>query len=269
MFTFDDNATYMMPAHFGGHVPSPEDAGDAKYHDVISVAVGYVTDQALLEQYVPDSFEVLEPVLSVSATTNRQCDWLAGRSYNIVGVSVPFVRFKGKEDEVEGSYCLVLWEDLTHPILTGREQTGVPKIYAEIEDTRLHMDRWHSCASTFGTTFVNISLENVKEASDEEVATINADKPVGNMMAWRYIPNVGRPGAALSHATLFPQQPGDTLKAWHGEPNVTWNPVTWEQSPTQFSIINALAGLPILEYRWGMAQRGPHTLKAGIARELH
>lgn len=268
MFTFDDNATYMMPAHFGGHVPAPEATGDTMYHDVTNVAVGYVTDQKMLEQYVPDSFEILQPVLSVAASTNRGCDWLAGRSYNIISVSLPFVKFKGNE-EVEGSYCLVLWEDLTHPILTGREQTGVPKIYADIEDTRLFLKRWASSASTFGTTFMNISLDNVREASDEEVAAMNAQKTIGNMMAWRYIPNIGRPGAALSHATLFPQQPGDTVKAWYGEPQVTWNAVTFEQSPTQHHIINALAELPILEYRFGIAINGPHTLKSGIARELH
>jgi hypothetical protein len=36
------------------------------------------------------------------------------------------------------------------------------------------------------------------------------------LVGWRYIPNIGRPGAALSHATLFPQDLV-TGAAWLGE----------------------------------------------------
>jgi acetoacetate decarboxylase len=56
---------------------------------------------------------------------------MAGSGYNVIEVSAP-VRFHGQRDRVDGQFALVVWENKTEPILGGREQTGIPKIYADI-----------------------------------------------------------------------------------------------------------------------------------------
>ena len=56
----------------------------------------------------------------------KEIEWLAGRGYNTLGVSFPAV-FEGEVDRATGSLLTVLWENLTDPILTGREELGFSK----------------------------------------------------------------------------------------------------------------------------------------------
>ena len=61
--------------------------------------------------------------MTVAATYMKEIAWLAGRGYNTLGVSFP-ATFTGEEDEVTGNFLTVLWENLTDPIITGREELG-------------------------------------------------------------------------------------------------------------------------------------------------
>jgi hypothetical protein len=45
-----------------------------------------------------------------------------------------------------------------------------------------------------------------------------------------------------------------------GEGAIEWHELTWEQNPTQFHIVNALAALPILEYRPALITQGSTNL---------
>jgi len=75
----------------------------------------------------PPPFEVgQEPLITVYYGMNRQIEWLAGGSYNILGVDAS-VFFKGKVDQLAGNYCLVLWENLTDPILPRPGDAGDPQ----------------------------------------------------------------------------------------------------------------------------------------------
>ena len=83
---------------------------------------------------MPEHFEVgAEPVVSVSASYMTEIEWLAGRGYNVLGVSFPAI-FNGERDRAEGGLLTVLWENLCDPILTGREQLGFSKIYCELPE---------------------------------------------------------------------------------------------------------------------------------------
>jgi hypothetical protein len=83
-------------------------------------------------------------------------------------------------------------------------------------------------------------------------------------MGWRYIPAVGGFGAALSEPTIFPSENVIT-EAYVGTGAIRWNHLTWEQNPTQFHIVNALADLaladlPVLEYRPAFITKGSTNL---------
>ncbi|MBI4767673.1 MAG: acetoacetate decarboxylase family protein [Deltaproteobacteria bacterium] len=112
MFKFNPESFYMMPFGFGPRAGK----GSALYGDVTTIAVSYLTDRQRLSEYLPEPFEVgVEPLVSVSYAMNREVAWLAGGCYNLIGVNVSAV-FKGQEDHLSGSYCLVMWENLTDPI---------------------------------------------------------------------------------------------------------------------------------------------------------
>ena len=258
-----------MPVNFGEDDLLGSMGKDAHvvHEDITSIFLSYTTDRKQLQQHLPQGFEVTEPLVQIFAAKNNGCSWLAGRSYNAIGVTVPVI-FKGKIDRVEGSYVLVLWEDVCEAIIGGREQTGIPKVYADIEEVRLHQTKWHASASSYGNKFIEITLDNAEEVPSGEGNELQKNQRIYNMMAWRYIPNIGRPGAALSHATLYPQEIGPITKIWQGEPEAQWKNLNWDQSPTQFKISSALRRLPILEYRSGIALSSSAKLLIGLAREL-
>ena len=263
MFKFSETCTYAMPAHFGGY----EGATPATtYHDVTSFMVNYETDPSGLARYIPEGFELTQPRVSIQYMMCRAVEWLAGGAYNLITVGAP-VAYVADRERTEGLYVLVIWENRTTPILSGREQSGMPKIFADIEDHHQLGDRVFTNASFEGTTFLRLDFQKARQIGPDELAAVDQQTSKVNAFGWRYIPNIGRPGAALSHATLFPQELVST-EAWQGEGQVRWQAPTPEQHPTQFHIIQALSDLPIKAYRDCLMTHGSVVLRNDIARAL-
>lgn len=268
MFRFSETAMYQMPAHFGGLELGSRDAAlpVATYHDVTGIQIAYETDIDTLVQYVPEGFEITQPVISICYQMCRQVDWMMGGSYNLINVSVPVV-YPGDEGRLEGAYVLVLWENNATPIISGREQSGMPKIFADIEDHHELEGQVFTTASYQGNGFLQINFRKTRLITADELAARNMNESRVNSFGWRYIPNVGKPGAALSHPTLFPFDL--THKAgWFGEGQVIWDQVTRELHPTQMHIINALARLPIKSYVTAEMEHMIVVLRNDMSRPL-
>ena len=262
MFKFQENYNYFMPAHFGGYEGHPK---PCVYDDVTSIVISYETDPAMLAKYIPEGFELTYPVVAIAYVMNRGVDWMAGGNYNLICVQSPVVYSHGKE-RLEGLYVLAVWENKTEPILPGRETTGIPKIFAEIEDHRQLGDRFFTNASYEGSAFLKMDFKKTREMTPEELATRNQQNKL-NWFGWRYIPNIGRPGAALSHATLYPLESVFSA-GWVGVGTVKWEATTWEQHPMQAHIINALGQLPIKSYVACEMTLKKQILRNDIARQL-
>lgn len=258
MFELDPHSSYMMPAHFGSRPLSPKASG--WYRDVTSMTVAFLTDRERLAAYLPEPWEVAEDaVVTVTYACNRDVDWLAGHGYNLVAVSAAAV-FKGERETLVGSYCLVMWENLTDPILTGRELQGIPKIYADIQDHSVIAGAWHTNASHFGHKILDMNINNLREPTAEETALAEkASAGRDNPMAWRYFPATGGFGQGLSAPTTFPSE-NVISQAWVGDGRVDWQQLTWEQNPTQFHIVNALAEFPVLAWLPALVAKGSTNL---------
>jgi len=252
MFEFDPNAWYMMPAHFGPRTGK----GGGMYWNSSGITVTYLTDRATLARYFPQPVEVgEEPLVTVRCLQSNEIDWLAGGAYNLIDVQASAV-FHGEVDHVVGGYSLVLWENLTDPILTGRELQGLPKIYADIPDLTIFEGEWSNCASYRGHKIVDVSVRDLEPVHQDEIDGLS---PTIMWIGWRYVPNVGGTGAAISHATLYPPHRFLPKEMWRGKGKVEWHHLTWEQNPTQYHIVNALAELPILEYRSAYVYRNAYS----------
>jgi acetoacetate decarboxylase len=260
MFRFEDDKTYRIPAHFGGTVFDPE--AKAYYHDVMTLGYTYTTDGDRLADYVPEGFELIRSELNVQFQQCRRVEWMAGSYYNLVQVGVP-VRFKGEVDRLEGSFALVVWENKTTPILTGREM-GVPKIYADIEDLHIIGDTYRTRASYEGSTFLEMEMVGSQPVDERQAKSLGGDV---NAFGWRYVPKVGAPGAELSQPILFPMR-FETESAWTGSGTLRWTAPTWEQNPTQWQIIKALAELPMLGMSPVMLLKGRAILMEARGRVL-
>jgi 3-hydroxybutyryl-CoA dehydrogenase len=258
MFNTDPRRAYMMPAHFGPLHLGGKATG--WYRDVTTMVISYVTEREVLQDLLPEPFTVGdEALITVFYARNRDVDWLAGHGYNMISVAANVV-FDGVDGPLAGTYSLVIWENLTDPILTGRELQGIPKIYADIPDHSVDDGVWRCSASHFGNRIVDLSIQQLRTPTAAEIE-LDAKNQEGknNPMGWRFLPGVGGAGTALSEPTLFPSETQiDEVQV--GEGAIKWNHLTWEQNPTQYHIVNRIAALPVLEYRPAVIARGSVNL---------
>jgi hypothetical protein len=258
VFRFLPYERYLMPGHFG---PLHQDENSSGwYRDVTMMIVPYVTDREKLAAFFPEPFTVGEvPTVTVTYACSKDVDWLAGRGYNLIAVTASAV-FNGKNEQLVGQYSLVWWENLTDAIISGRELTGIPKIFADIADHSITDGRWQTSASHFDNKILDMSVRNLRPPTAEEIESAQAAREgKDHPMAWRYLPGVGGFGATVSEPTTFPSESIYT-GLWIGEGSLDWNRLTFEQNPTQYHVVNALADLPVLEYLPAMVTTGSTNL---------
>ena len=247
---------YRMPTHFGP-APGPRQGPEGERFNcrdspqATTVSVSFLTHAARLAELLPEHFELAsEPVVTVSASYLTEVEWLAGRGYNLLGVSFP-AHFRGGRDEATGSFLAVLWENLADPIITGREELGFAKIYCELPDPTVLANAWHLSASWLGFRFLDVYVTDLTEQSADEIADLPAETGDG-ILHYKYVPRTGAWGEAdVCHACLTPAPtPNQRIqRRWVGSGAVEFHAATWEQMPTQFNIVNALHDLEVLEYR--------------------
>jgi acetoacetate decarboxylase len=264
LFKFEDNKIYHMPPFFGGIEFRPDIEG--RVNDVVNLSFTQTADGDRLADYLPEGFELLRPELNISYCQFREVEFMAGGSYNLVQVGVP-ARFKGKRDRLEGTFPLVIWENKTRPIIGGREESGQPKIFADIEDLHIIQQKYFTNVSFEGNTFLRLEMTEPQPVDGQPLEQIKAGSLHYNMFGWRYIPKVGAPGAELSQPILYPQGM-KVNNAWMGKGRVQWLKTSWEQNENQFECINALADLPIKSMAPVMMAKGVIIMKAFAGRVL-
>jgi hypothetical protein len=252
---------YMMPTHFG---PSPglRQTPDGGRHisdrpiKTTRYSVPFLTRSAQLEAHLPPGFALEgEPLVTVDFGFQTDIPWLAGRGYNIVGVRFP-VQYRGERDQVSGQFLSVLWENMADPIISGREQLGFSKIFANIENPSEQSGTITSGASWEGFEFLRFSFKKAQQLGVEEMQQA-LSMPMGEgLLHYKFIPSTGEPwqeaDAAYATLTPFETEARITMKVkemWFGDGALQFNRPTWEQMPTQNHIVEALCNLEILEYR--------------------
>ena len=267
---FESGVRYRMPAVFGP-APGPRQKPDGTPWTLEEsgtmnaqwMTVRYLTRRDQLERLLPTGFALRgEPEVYVSLAQFNDLYWLAGRGYGIVMIEIPAV-YTGKDETIHGSFCPVLWEGRPDAIMTGREELGFPKLFADISPLRIDYDagRAGGDASWFDFKFFEIELEGLSEVEGDKVLP----GPGGAALFYKYMPRTGTygiGGADVAYATTsqpMPDAAGDaspiktgdaSFKKWKGKGGtVKWHHARFEQLPTTFHVVNGIADLEILEYR--------------------
>lgn len=256
-YQFDPDQMYRMPTHFGPRT-GPRRGPDGRKFECrdnplsTSISVSFLSNSAQLERFLPPGFSLDgEPVVTVSASYMTEIEWLAGRGYNTLGVSFP-VRFQGKVDRLSGNFLTVLWENLTDPILTGREELGFSKIYCELPAPTSFRGQYHVIASWLGFKFLDLYIEDLREQSREEIDQLTSSQSGASTLHYKYVPRTGDWGRAdAAYAVLTPAETPNRriLERRVGAGNLKFHEARWEDMPTQYNIVNAFADLEIREYR--------------------
>lgn len=244
---------HRMPVIFGPS-PGPRQGPDGLPFDWSdtprsTATVSFLTDGQRLSRLLPPGFQLQgDPIVTVEATTLTDLPWLAGRGYRMLGIKFG-TRFEGKRDVAIGPFLAVLWENRPEPILTGREELGFAKLYAELPEPRQFGGIQRHHASWDGHTFLEMELSGLTNTSPPAMPT--PSETLTGTLHWRYIPALDPAEADVEQAVLTPaggfEMRYDAFK--RGQGTVRFVRSTWEQLPTMFHIVNALADLPILEDR--------------------
>ncbi|WP_156397220.1 MULTISPECIES: acetoacetate decarboxylase family protein [unclassified Sphingomonas] len=191
-----------------------------------------------------------EPMAQFHFFCLRDIPWLAGRGYNILSLMIPVTHKGGTGETVDGVYTAVMWENLGDPIITGREQLGHPKLYAQLPDPRRLNGETHIRASWEGFTFAELQLSCETPADPVLVSEIGASVGAG-IIAHKYIPRSGQWDVAdADYLTLSPvpgtanmRDPQPAPSVWTGTGSIRFNLPQWQDMPTQYHIVAKIAAL--------------------------
>lgn len=269
-FTFKPNVRYRMPVVFGPapgprqkHDGTPWQAEESGTANVQWATIAYRTHQAKLEALLPPGFRLNgQPLVYATLAFFRNLYWLAGRGYGLVNVEVPVI-YTGKTETIEGGLCLSIWEGRPDAIMTGREELGFPKLFADIPDVRLNPDSGSISgeASWFDFKFFEMEMHGIEETAVDSRRLLGAP---GGPIFYKYMPRTGpfgSGGADAAYVTASHPLPGTstetstikfgdtTFRKWKATGgSVKWHRATFEQLPTTCHVVNGIADLDILEY---------------------
>lgn len=242
---FTHDAIYRMPAAFGP-APGPRNLPIDRRHlkfvrEATMLTVTAFSDGHALTRLLPAGLRLEgEPRIEVGIASLSNIGWLAGRGYNLIAVTIP-VTYDGDE-QLNGGFVAVMWENLADCLLTGRDELGAPKIFADIPPLRRIDGSVSGEASWEGFGFFRI----------EGAAFQPADPPAPSPTIFhKYIPRTGALGDSEVDALTVTGPDGASVQlraSLKGRGSFSFNPARWEDMPTQYLIVDTLASLPILGF---------------------
>ncbi|KAI0386111.1 hypothetical protein F5Y04DRAFT_275717 [Hypomontagnella monticulosa] len=256
---------HRMPAIFGPF-PGPRQSFDGHRRDGSSSTskeafITFKTPKSALVSLLPPGFSFQDTSSSdqsayVTLASKRldKLEWLAFRGYNIVSFYIHGTQYVSSSGVVhKGTFLPVLWEDLADPIISGREELGFPKLFADISISETQ-GSYQMSASWQGSPFLNFSVGDLRaaEGSAPGLAPSEAGTDDG-ILLHRYMPTTGRPGVAeIEYPVVVPYaaerkiQQSSTVRRFVGSSGeVKWSPLDWHSLPTLHHIIKRLAEIPI------------------------
>lgn len=275
-FEFKPGMLYRMPVHFGPTAGPRQGPKGEKFDwthapKKTAVSLSFLSDAKALDAILPAPLELAgDPVVTIEIAYMTELEWLAGRGYNTIGVRFP-ARFRGTADDVTGNFLAILWENLTDPILSGRDELGFSKLFCDIPPPRVLRGRHIYNALWLGHEFFTFEVEGLVESTAAEFAKATALPRNDGLLHYKYVPRTGRPAeeglASVTHTPITGSK-AVVDRVMRGKGSHQFVQSTWEQLPTMYHVVNALGALPVLERRdaWLVQSHGGKDL--GDQREL-
>jgi len=295
---------WRMPTSFGP-MPGPRQDFYGRRRDnskgrFATASVKFKSSRTVLENLFPTEkfkFAAADTIAyaTFAVTQLDSLEWLGGRGYSHFGLYIHGVEHtKENGDTTVGTYLPVLFENLTDPILSGRDELGFPKLYAEL-DSKTDGKAFELSAGWMSLKFCSLSLSNLTEAptANGDSATPAEAEPSRHphapppppkeegLFVHKYIPATGSLGSkergqADIEYTAFVHNDEDaktvekkvekTLKASSAE--VKFDSLDWKALPTLHHIVERLKEVPIFEVVEATVVEGSGVSDLSTARRL-
>ncbi|KAI5212844.1 FAD/NAD(P)-binding domain-containing protein [Aureobasidium subglaciale] len=246
--------------------------------------IRFRTSRTYLQNLFPTtSFSFMSAATVVEASiiccSLRSMTWLGNTGYDHCGLYIHGVKYTKKDGEIlQGTFLPILFENLTDPIITGREELAAPKLGCDIDvsasgDSRSVRMSWR------GTTFAELEWNGLHDKPQTNGANgagapngVNGGhaKPPGapgppgppmpkiednGMFMYRYVPAVGEPGKADAEYAVFDEyekkapstseSQQDMQDQMTKSATIKFSAGDWNSLPTLHHIAQGLADVPI------------------------
>ncbi len=231
------------------------------------IAVQYTSTPEAIAAVLPGCFRPADPpVVTVAFAYNDGVDFMAGRGYRLATVLVG-ARFDGEHDHVQSNYVLVMFEDDTLAIITGREITGIPKLYADFSPIRRLPDGRLRCEVSFWGHFLfGMEVDRLKE-QDSSVTAAASRQPQPPYLGYKLIPSLEGP-PDVAYPIVYPIDV-TVRELWLGDAGRVYFGDAGEEDISYVSrIVEALKRLPLQQFIGGSHSVGSSILRTDLARRL-
>lgn len=276
---------FRMPVAFGPS-PGPRQDVQGRPRDALestfkTASIKFKTSRTFLQNLFPtEQYKFKSPgtvaYASFSTTTLGNMAWLGGGGYNHFGLYIHGVQYTKKDGTtIDGTYLPLLFESLADPIVSGRDELGMPKVYCAI-DIHKRSESYRMQASWQGAKFADFNLEGlVPIDQNTEKGTIGGESDYG-ILAYKYIPAVGDRGKAdceypivVPHeeeSAVVPSRVQSVAKATKA--TVKFDALDVDALPTLHHIVKVLADIPIYEVVAGKVVEGLGVPDVSSARRV-
>ncbi|EPQ32129.1 uncharacterized protein PFL1_00326 [Pseudozyma flocculosa PF-1] len=286
MSTDQPHLYWRSPIGFGP-TPSPRqkpDGGRFDYNDAETLIADVICKVpiALVQDLLPPDFVALaqngEAITTVTIQVMRLSNlpWLAGRGYDTLGVYFNNVAYRPAADASDpgaeisaqsGSFLAVLFENLCDPIVTGREELGFPKVFADLAGGFARSEEtdeettFNFTASTFAHDFLTLSIPGLTAVPPStpsplfDAANETRHHSRDETLTHRFVPAVGAPKRGrepdADYAVFVGPAPVPPLLKQHWQSDqldgvdVRVRPASFQQAPTLHHIIGGLDTLDL------------------------
>ncbi len=262
----DPSLRYRQPTVFG---PAPGPRQDAHGHAFTSTlkqstisktTIKFKTSASVLRNLFPNSnysfdnhSEIAQASFSIESLRNLA--WLGWQGYDLLALYLHDVIYTDSHGrQRRGTYVPVMIENLADPIITGREELGVPKLFSDIDISRTDTSVKVS-VSWRGAQWATLEVEGLKAEQPATPAErdSNGSESEG-LLVHKYIPSTGGDGAQpdADYDVLILNVPNaSAVKSISvAEPagvSVQIHNLGSQKLPTLHTVVDGLARIPVLE----------------------
>ncbi|KAL2867210.1 putative salicylate hydroxylase [Aspergillus lucknowensis] len=248
-----------------------------------TTSIRFKTSRTVLQNLLPNesySFSTPSTVATarISQTLLSGMDWLGGGGYRHLGLYIEGVQYRKADGEViNGTYLPILFESLADPIVSGREELGMPKLYSAL-DASERDGSYYLQASWQGAVWGRFRWESLED-EDPQASAGPADSGVnGGLLLHRYVPKVGAESkgqAEVEYPVFVPNADESKLlvskvtrarKAQRASFEI--DGLNWEALPTLHHIIERLAEIPVDEVLSATVVEGEGVPDVSSARRV-
>jgi len=238
------------------------------YSQTEIVALQYLTDSDAISAMLPNCYKLgKEPQVTVLFGYNNGLDFMAGGGYILAAIQVS-ARFDGDKDHVEGDYILVMFENQAWPMICGREDLGIPKLYADISPIKVYPDGRLRCEASYWGHLL-FSLELSPPRKQNRIVKLAANKIINSRpwLGYKYIPSLDGPPDAEYPTISYNDT--DINELWFAKTGIVqFGNATSNEIGQVKILMDALKTLPVKQVKQALHFQGSAVLRYDLSRRL-